>query len=140
MMLIEQTQVPEAALPVAEFRDHLQLGSGFADDGLQDPVLTTCLRAAIAAVEGETKKALISRQFQYSLAAWRDFAKQSLPLAPVSNVVSVSITDILNVTTVVDQSLYRLLPDYYRPSIEALGWFRFPASILRHPSIMCRLQ
>ena len=50
MMLVEQTTVPTAALPVAEFKDHLRLGTGFADDGVQDDVLETYLRAAIATI------------------------------------------------------------------------------------------
>ena len=35
MMLTEQTAVPAAALPVQALKDHLRLGSGFADAGLQ---------------------------------------------------------------------------------------------------------
>ena len=122
MMLIEQTEVAAAALPVAEFRDHLQLGVGFADDGLQDPVLVTCLRAAIAAVEAETGKALLSRIFSYSVSTWRDFARQSLPVAPVFAVDEVSITDILGARAIVAATQYRLVPDYYRPHVVAKGW------------------
>lgn len=122
MMLIEQTQVPDTALPVAEFRDHLQLGSGFADDGLQDPVLKTCLRAAMAAVESEASKALITRQFKYVVSAWRDISRQELPVAPVTAVLSLTITDILGGSELVDQGQYRLVPDFYRPYIAARGW------------------
>ena len=39
MMLVEQTSVPSAALPVTEFKDHLLLGTGFSGSSLQDPVL-----------------------------------------------------------------------------------------------------
>ena len=65
MMLIEETTVPDAALPVAEFRDHLQLGSGFSDDALQDPVLGVFLRAAMAAIEARVSKILIERNFSF---------------------------------------------------------------------------
>ena len=34
MMLIEQTSVPLSALPVAEFKDHLRLGTGFSDGNI----------------------------------------------------------------------------------------------------------
>jgi len=122
MMLIEQTEVAAEALPVAEFTDHLQLGSGFADDGLQDPVLATCLRAAIAAVEAETGKALLTRQFKYVVSTWRDFARQSLPVAPVAVVDEMSITDILGAQTIVAATHYRLVPDYFRPQVVAKGW------------------
>ncbi|MGB8623245.1 MAG: hypothetical protein WCD16_10540, partial [Paracoccaceae bacterium] len=63
MMLIEQTAVPAAALPVSQFRDHLRLGTGFADDGAQDALLEATLRAAMAALEGRTGKVLLSRPF-----------------------------------------------------------------------------
>ena len=39
MMLVEETTVPQQALPVATFKDHMRMGSGFADDDLQDGVL-----------------------------------------------------------------------------------------------------
>ncbi len=61
MMLVEQTTVPGAALPVAEFKDHLRLGTGFADDGVQDGVLEAYLRAAMAAIEARTGKILLTR-------------------------------------------------------------------------------
>ncbi len=32
MMLIEETAVPEVALPIAQFKSHLRLGTGFSDD------------------------------------------------------------------------------------------------------------
>ena len=63
MMLIEETNVPDAVLPVEAFRMHLRLGTGFAQDGLQDPVLRSFLRAAMAAVEARTGKVLIIRRF-----------------------------------------------------------------------------
>lgn len=122
MMLTEQTTVPEEALPVTAFRDHLKLGSGFADDGLQDPVLVTCLKAAIAAVESETSKALISRQFNYVVSSWRDIARLDLPVAPVTEVVSFSVTDILGSSEAVEATSYNLLPDFYRPVVQARGW------------------
>ena len=39
MMLVEETTVPLSALPVATFKDHMRMGSGFSDDGVQDGVL-----------------------------------------------------------------------------------------------------
>ena len=122
MMLTEQAEVAAAALPVEAFKEHLQLGRGFADDGVQDPVLITCLRAAIAAVEAETGKALLSRAFKYSVSSWRDYARQALPLAPVTTVTAFRVTDILGAETMIGEDLYRLVPDYFRPSIVAKGW------------------
>ena len=122
MMLIEQTQVPDTALPVAEFRDHLQLGSGFADDGLQDAVLTSQLRAALGAVEGETGKILLPRTYQYVLTAWWDHTCQSLPVAPVSAIQSFTIVNLSGGADVIDVGSYRLRPDTHAPALVANSW------------------
>ena len=117
MMLVEQTTVPTAALPVAEFKDHLRLGTGFADDGVQDDVLEAYLRAAIATIEARTTKALITRSFSWTLTAWRDLAAQVLPLAPVSAITALSIFDRLGVEEVIDSAKYVLEPDMHRPRL-----------------------
>ena len=117
MILVEQTLVPDAALPVAEFRDHLQLGSGFADDGLQDAVLVPQLRAALAAVEAETGKALFERRFQHVVTAWRDLGRQVLPVAPVSALVSLTITDLAGGEEVIDAGAYVLRVDSHAPAL-----------------------
>ena len=79
MMLTEETPVPLAALPVEEMKDHLRMGSGFADDGLQDGLIETYLRAAMAAIEGRIGKMLFQRRFLWVLDCWRD-AEQALPV------------------------------------------------------------
>lgn len=63
MLLTEQTIVPGAALPVQAFKEHLRLGTGFGDDDVQDALAESYLRAALAAVEGRTGKALLAREF-----------------------------------------------------------------------------
>ena len=63
MMLTEETPVPSLALPVEEMKDHLRMGSGFADDGLQDGLIEAYLRAALAAIEGRIGKMLFQRRF-----------------------------------------------------------------------------
>ena len=122
MMLIEQTQVPDAALPVAEFRDHLQLGSGFADDGVQDAVLIAQLRAALAAVEGETGKVLLAKTLKYVVTAWRDLNKLALPVAPVGAVQSLTITDLNDNADVIDAGAYRLRGDDHTPVLLSTSW------------------
>ncbi len=121
MILIEQTQVPDAALPVAEFREHLQLGSGFADDGLQDPVLVPQLRAAIGTVEGKTGKALIARDFLLVNSAWRSLGMQVFPVAPVTAIQSLTIVDLNDVSTVVPGEKYRLRQDVHAPALVSVG-------------------
>ncbi|MXQ07642.1 hypothetical protein GQ651_07265 [Alphaproteobacteria bacterium GH1-50] len=122
MMLFEQTQVPDQALPVAEFRAHLQLGTGFPDDGFQDPVLIPILRAAIAAVEGDTSKVLLERRYQYVRTAWRDLGRVSLPVAPISSVLSFRITDMGGGETDIPPARFRLVQDGQRPEIISTGW------------------
>lgn len=122
MMLFEKTQVADADLPLAEFRAQLQLGTGFADDGFQDPVLVPILRAAIAAIEAETGKVLMTKRYQHVLTAWRDLARLALPVAPVSEIVSLTITDMGGGETVVDPAAYRLIPDGHRPEVVSASW------------------
>ncbi|SEQ64417.1 head-tail connector protein [Thalassovita taeanensis] len=121
MMLVEETTVPLAALPVTEFKAHLRLGSGFAEDSVQDAVLESFLRAAMAAIEARTGKILIEREFSWTLSRWRDVTGQVLPVAPVSAIASVVLIDRGEVETVLDSAVYRLVPDLQRPRISPVG-------------------
>lgn len=121
MMLIELTTVPAAALPVQALKDHLRLGTGFGDEALQDALLESHLRAAIAAIEGRIGKALLARSFKLVLEDWRDATGQALPVAPVGAVASVTLIDVQGEATVVDASRYRLAPDPHRPKLVAVG-------------------
>lgn len=120
-MLVEETQVPEAALPVEALKRHLRLGSGFAEDDLQDGVLASFLRAAIAAIEGRTDKALIAREFKLSLSKWRNAEAQKLPIAPIQTVEDVSLIDRFGGTVDVDASVYRLKKDPFEPVLYSVG-------------------
>ncbi len=121
MMLNEETAVASGRLPMAEFRDHLRLGTGFADLGAEDAALEAYLRAGLAAIEGRTAKVLLSRDFTLSLEAWRDDASQPLPVAPVSAVSEVRMVDRDGAITVIDPARYRLVRDMARPRLEAMG-------------------
>jgi uncharacterized phiE125 gp8 family phage protein len=120
MMLVEETTVPQLALPVAQFKDHMRLGSGFSDDGLQDGILESYLRAAMAAIEARTGKILIARSFSWTLTAWRDARRQPLPVAPVSAVSEVMLITMGGDETAAADSWY-LEPDMQRPSLKAHG-------------------
>ena len=121
MMLVEETSVPAAALPLPEFKEHLRLGSGFDDDGVQDSVLESFLRAAMAAIEARTGKVLIERLFSWSRQAWRDAGGQALPVAPVSAISQVRLVDRLGDSAVVTPSAYRLMPDQQHPELRPSG-------------------
>jgi uncharacterized phiE125 gp8 family phage protein len=121
MMLTEMTTVPGTALPVQALTDHLRLGTGFADDGMQDGLIEAYLRAALAAVEGRIGKVLIGRRFKLTLEDWRAAGEQALPVAPVSAVVSVTVMDAAEVAVVVGADRYRLVQDMHRPRLAAVG-------------------
>ena len=79
-MLTELAPVPAGDLPLAALRDHLRLGTGFADDAIQDGILEAALRAALAAVEARTARALLIRTFV--LEARPIGGRVALPIGP----------------------------------------------------------
>lgn len=119
MVLVELTPVPDAALPVAVLRDHLRLSTGFSGNGAEDVFLATCLRSALATIEARTSKVLLSRPYRWSLTAWRDLARQALPVAPVSEITALRIIDDEGVATSAAPESYRLVPDAHRPQLRA---------------------
>ena len=122
MLLTEQTTIPVAALPVQGLKDHLRLGTGFSDSGMQDSLIEAYLRSAIAAIELRTGKALIARRFLWNIEDWRDQSEQALPVAPVSAVVSVTLFSVLGSPTAVTSDRWRLVPDTHRPKLAATGY------------------
>ena len=120
MMLVELTPIQSAALPVAAFKDHLRLGSGFSDDAVQDGILESFLRAAVAAIEARTGKVLFERQFGWTLTAWRNVDRQALPLAPVSAVTDVIAIDAVGYEESVTPA-WIIEKDDHRPVLVATG-------------------
>lgn len=121
MMLIEETTVPDGALPVDDFKAHLRVGSGFTTDSLQDEVLRSFLRAALAAIEARTGKALYERQFSYGVTAWRDAEAQVLPVAPVRVVTGLKSIDSDGVEMALDAGSIWLEQDPARPRLRSVG-------------------
>lgn len=117
MMLIEETTIPEAALPILQFKAHLRLGTGFSEDTLQDSVLLGFLRAAIAAIEARTGKALIARDFSWTIQRWRNRSGEILPVAPVRSIDQVVLRDAVGVETQMPTANYRLEKDSQRPRL-----------------------
>lgn len=127
MTMLKQTDVPVAALPVAELRSHLRMGTGFGEETLQDPVLEGFLRAALTAVEAQTGKALVERSVSLSVSEWSRSDTQALPLAPVSAVLSVNFVLPDGQAEVVDGDSWYLRQDEARPEIVATsGAFPVP--------------
>ncbi|MEP1963165.1 head-tail connector protein [Tateyamaria sp.] len=121
MMLIEETTVPDAALPVEEFKTHLRLGSGFGADSLQDAVLVGFLRAAVAAIEARTSKVLIERDFTLSVNGWCGADVQNLPVAPVTVVTGMALIDRAGVRSEVAPDVFWLERDSQRPRVRSVG-------------------
>ena len=121
MLLVEDTIVPAAALPLSAFREHLRMGTGFADDSLQDGLLERHLRAALAAIEARTGKILIARSFALTLSDWRDPAAQPFPVAPIDIVTSVTLIDRTGQETIVDDAAYTVRHDAQRPLLIPTG-------------------
>ena len=121
MDLTEISGFADTLLPVAAFRAHLRLGTGFADDASADAELAGMLRAAIATIEARTGKALFSRAFRLRLAAWRWSDAQALPVAPVGSLVSLTMIDAAGEAEPVDLSRVRLVTDTHRPRLVAAG-------------------
>ncbi len=121
MMLIEETTVPDAALPVGAFKAHLRLSSGFDQDDAHDAVLKSFLRAALAAVEARTGKVLITRSFSWSLTFWRDATAQPLPVAPVEAVTRVALVARDGLPQEVDAARYWLERDSQQPKLRSAG-------------------
>jgi len=123
MMLMEETAVPLAALPLVEFKAHLRLGTGFSDGDIQDPVLESFLRAALAAIEGRTGKVLLERDFSWVLNRWREPQGQALPVAPVNEILSLTLRDRNDEAEIVLPAHYRLERDAHRPVLHPAGTF-----------------
>ena len=122
MMLIEETSVPDAALPVEAFKAHLRLGSGFGQDAVQDEVVRSFLRAAMAAIEARTGKVLIARSFGWSLTFWRNAAAQALPVAPVTAITRLALVARDGTETEAAADTYWLERDLQRPRLRATGF------------------
>jgi uncharacterized phiE125 gp8 family phage protein len=117
MILTEVSAPPAALLPVRGFAEHLRLGSGFADDGSQDPVLEHYLRAAMAAVEARLGRALLARDFSLTLERWREEGCQALPIGPVRAVASVTLVDAAGEAVEADADGWSVLRDSQRPRL-----------------------
>lgn len=120
MMLVEETPVSDAALPVDALKEHLRLGTGFTEADLQDSVVLSFLRAAIAAIEARTSKALIVRSFLLTLDGWQNPVGQRLPIAPVRSVTEVAIVDVYGQATVVEPTDYRMKSDSFDPALRPM--------------------
>lgn len=116
-MLIEESEILLADLPVEAFKAHLRLGRGFSGDTVQDSVLESFLRAAIASVEGRCGKALMIRTFIWTLPFWQDDLRQVFPIGPVQEVLELALLDAAEQPKVVEPARFRLEKDMHFPAL-----------------------
>ncbi len=121
MILTELTSVLVAALPIAEFKAHLRLGTGFTDSSLQDELLEAYLRAAISTIEARSGRVLLQKQYSWQLTRWRDPVRQVLPVRPVSGIVQIKLIDAANAEVLADATDFKFVPDDICPAVEATG-------------------
>ena len=88
MMLTEETSVASAALPLAALKDHLRLGSGFADDTLQDSLIESYLRAAMSAIRSQ--KYPLASTATFSPGSAKFVTAVSMPPEPVLDMAMVN--------------------------------------------------
>ena len=122
MILIEETTVPDLALPVGQFKSHLRQGTGFSEDSVQEAVLNGFLRAAMAAIEARTGKILMSRDFTWELSRWPRTDGVARPVAPVTALTGVALVSPDDVETGVDLALFRLEQDTHQPCLKPVGY------------------
>ncbi|MFD1882369.1 head-tail connector protein [Paracoccus pacificus] len=117
MRIVEETAPEASALPIAELRAHLRLGSGFdlAENPAETAALVGYLRAAISTIEARTGKVLLSRRFRWELDDWRDRLGQPLPLSPVTAIEALEIDDGAGNRRLIAADQYALRPDSQRP-------------------------
>ncbi|WP_299560559.1 head-tail connector protein [uncultured Sulfitobacter sp.] len=120
-MLIEETNVPDDALPVDTFKAHMRMGTGFADTEVQDVVLRGFLRAAMTAIEARTGKALIEREFTLSVNALRNSQALALGMAPVTVIAALTLVAHDGASQEIDPAAYWLERDTQTPRLRAAG-------------------
>ncbi|MBF9036029.1 hypothetical protein HKCCE2091_17420 [Rhodobacterales bacterium HKCCE2091] len=121
MNLVEIAPVDAGLLPLAALKEQLRLPAGFSDDGSADGKLTASLRAAIAAVEARTGKALLRRQFLFRVSDWAETDRQPLPVGPVASLDQFTVVKRDGTVEGMDLAAFRIVPDSHRPALAPVG-------------------
>lgn len=86
----------------------LGLPTGYADEPAGRARLASLIDAAVCHVEQRVARALICRNFRFTLTAWPDDRFVPLPMAPLRQLVSFEVVDAVGTRTVVPLELIRL--------------------------------
>ncbi|MEO1467592.1 MAG: hypothetical protein AAFV86_00945 [Pseudomonadota bacterium] len=93
MLLSEADPGPVPTPPLGDFKEHLRLGHGFADDGSEDALLARILEAAVLAVERRVARALVTRRFTLAVSRLDRGGCVALPVGPVSVIEAAAIRE-----------------------------------------------
>ncbi|MEM7499088.1 MAG: hypothetical protein AAF371_13985 [Pseudomonadota bacterium] len=88
MILSETGPGPVPVPPLSDFKEHLRLAHGFADDGAEDALLLGYLASAVAVVERRVSRALVRRGFSLAVARLERDGCLVLPVGPVVAITS----------------------------------------------------
>lgn len=124
-MLEELEAAPVAPVAAADLAAHLRLNTGLKPlDVDETAALDGILRAAGAAVESYTGRALIRRRFKWTVERWREPRREVLPVAPVAQINAVTLVAADGTWSSVPGSAWRLVKDQFAPALAPVagGW------------------
>lgn len=121
MILVELSPIPTASLPITAFADHLHLGTGFSDNGVQNDVLEAYLRTALSVVESRTGQALLEKNFSWQVTRWHNGNSQGLPVRPVQSISNLKTFNHVGSETLHSGTIYALRKDSQSPAIVSVG-------------------
>ncbi|MEM6438139.1 MAG: hypothetical protein AAF763_00365 [Pseudomonadota bacterium] len=119
--VIELEAPATAAVSLEDLAAHLRLGEGFSSEAEDVSALEGLARAASAAVEASTGKALIRRRFKWTVLRWRDPVFAPFPVAPVPQVHAVTLVDSDGAWSTADPTAWVLRSDALRPCLVGPG-------------------
>ena len=121
MLLSELTSIGAELLPIQSLKDHLRLGSGFAEDDLQDGLVETYLRTAISVIEGKIGIVLVARNFALDVTAWPTQDRLNFPVRPVTEVNMIERIASDGSKSALNGDAFQLIPDSLSPRLQATG-------------------
>jgi len=108
MILSETYPIPPESLPVEALKAHLRMGSGFAEDTLQEPVLLNFLRAAVTTIESRISQILVQREFLWETPSQMITGDTlRFPIRPVRSIVKIIAVDSAELSTVIPPDGYQ---------------------------------
>ena len=136
MILSETHPIPSESLPVEALKAHLRMGSGFAEDTLQEPVLLGFLSAAVTAIESRISQILVQREFLWEAPSQTIIGGSlRLPIRPVRKIVEIQYLNSTNETKVLAEDTYQILQHGDRQLLQCNN-----IDVAKHTSLLVTMQ